>query len=413
MRIAVIGGGASGLVAAIEAARGGAAVHVLEKMKKPAKKLLVTGNGRCNLTNQVQKEDCYRSHNAEQAFSLIQRLGYDFTKQYFRELGVFTVNKNGYEYPVSGQAETVSGALISKARSLGVCIDTECTVTGIARDRTGFQVTYRKGEADRCRQLECHKVILAAGGQAAPKQGSDGSGFRLAAELGHRILSPMPALTALYSPAPYLKQLAGVRTGVRMKLNIDGIVTAAEEGELQITANGLSGVAVFQMSRYAVEAITKGKKVSMQVDLLPRYSSAELSELFREITRACSYKTLEEVLDGLLNWKLSHILLKQLGFLPEQPCRGCSRKQWKTIADGYKNWIVPITGYASFDHAQVTQGGVDLAEIHMETMESRLVPGLYLTGEILDVDGTCGGYNLQWAWSTGYLAGRESAGMDI
>lgn len=410
MKIVVIGGGASGLVAAIEAAKRGATVCVLEKMNKPAKKILVTGNGKCNLTNQIQEITCYRSEQAELAFSVIQQLGYDFTLQYFQELGIVTVNKNSYEYPASGQAETVAKALISKALSLGIVLDMNCQVSKIERKQTGFRITYRNTETKQLQTVRCDKVILAAGGKTAPKQGSDGSGLMLAQSLGHRIISPMPSLVALRSNLKYLKHLSGVRVAAAMRLMIDHRETAEERGELQITAYGLSGVAIFQMSRYAVDALSKGKKVAVYVDLLPQYTLEEFGNLLLRIIQNCAYKTIEEVLDGLMNWKLAHTLLKEMNIQPDMPCGRCSRKQLQTIVSGYKQWIVPIVGNNDFEQAQVTQGGVDLKEINMLTMESKLVSDLYFAGEILDVDGACGGYNLQWAWSSGYIAGSESAG---
>lgn len=411
MKIIVIGGGASGLVAAIEAAKGGATVHILEKMNKPAKKILVTGNGKCNLTNEFQEEACYRGNHAKDVFPLIQKYGYEFTRNYFMKLGIHTSNNHGYIYPLSGQAETIARALISKAESLDIVISTDCLVERITKNNHGFQVTYVDRNTNDKKSMFCNKVILAAGGSAASKQGSDGSGFMLAERLGHSLVTPKPSLVALHSNLKYLKQLAGVRVKAQMKLMIDGKNATEEEGELQITSYGLSGVAIFQMSRYAVESLSLGRSVSVVVDLLPNCPANEWLKLLQQFISDCYYKSIGELLDGFMNWKLSNILLRELGIPSDMPCINITEKQMHKIVEGYKCWNVPIIGYNDFEQAQVTQGGVDLREVDMTTLESKLVSGLYFSGEILDVDGTCGGYNLQWAWTSGYVAGRESAGV--
>lgn len=408
MKIIVVGGGAAGLVAAIEAA-GGASVRILEKMKKPGKKILVTGNGRCNLTNEVHTMDRYRSDHPELVFPLIRNYGCYFTRRYFENLGIRTVNRDGYIYPASGQAETVANALVSRANAVGVLISAGCSVTEIEKKDGGFRITYQAEDGSRCCE-ECDRVILAAGGQASPRQGSDGSGFLLAGRLGHTILQPLPALVPLHTDIAGWKQAAGVRTAAGVTLLVDQEPAARETGELQFADYGLSGIPVFQISRYAVAALSAGKRVTASVDLFPFDSLEEVGRSLSDAIRNCPYKTMEELMEGFLNWKLARFLLRQWDIPLRQPCTACGGKQINAIAARCKRWEIPITGYHGFEQAQATQGGVDLREVHMDTMESRLVPGLYFAGEILDVDGTCGGYNLQWAWTSGYIAGRESAG---
>ena len=238
------------------------------------------------------------------------------------------------------------------------------------------------------------RLILATGGCAAPKTGSDGSGFILARQLGHTIVSPVPALVQLRAEEPFFKSISGVRTQARVTILIDGKPAASDRGEVQLTDYGISGIPVFQVSRYASRACRERRRVQAVLDFLPEYSMKEAEALFAQRNREHPRWSGEELLAGILPKKLAVLLAKQGKGHQAQIC---------------KNWTITIKDTNGFDQAQVCAGGVSVKEIRPDTCESRLVSGLFFGGEVMDVDGICGGYNLQWAWSTGYLAGRSAA----
>jgi predicted Rossmann fold flavoprotein len=248
-------------------------------------------------------------------------------------------------------------------------------------------------------------VILAAGSMAAPKTGSDGSGYQLAKALGHRIIEPLPALVQLRCREKWYKQAAGVRTEASVTLKIDGKTVAADRGELQFTDYGISGIPVFQVSRFAAREIKAGRKVTAELDLLPFMDFDGTKKLLLERAGRFGGRPAEAFLNGVINQKLARILLKEAGISNESMVHGITDVQIKKLACYLKGLKTEILAANSFEQAQVCSGGIDIREVNPDTMESKLVEGLYLAGEILDVDGICGGYNLQWAWSCGILAG--------
>lgn len=402
MKVIVIGGGASGLTAAIWAARAGGSVTLLEHMDRVGKKILSTGNGKCNLTNLVQEPSCYRGERPEFACEVIRHFSVEETLDFFKGLGVLPKIKNGYVYPNSEQASAVLDVLRMEAEHQNVKIVCGCEVKQI-RTRP-FQITASTGE------YRADRVILATGGKAAPATGSDGSGYRLAGELGHRIIKPLPALVQLRCGKGYEKQLAGIRTEARVTLTANGQVIAADTGELQLTDYGISGIPVFQVSRYAARALDRSLPVTAIVDCLPALSWEEtLTELQRR-KEQMGYQNAETFFTGLLNKKLAHVVLKKAGVSPDFPVGMLNGRQLRRLAEQIKGMEFSVTATNPFAQAQICCGGADTAQVNPDTMESRLVPGLYLAGELLDVDGICGGYNLQFAWSSGYLAGISAGG---
>lgn len=408
----IIGGGAAGLMAAITAAENGAGVTILEHMPRVGKKILSTGNGKCNLTNLDMRPDCYRCGTADFPMTAIGRFSVADTVSFFRRLGVVVTDRNGYVYPASGQAQTVLDALREKAESLGIRIVTECRPETVERDGTGFCVR------TSCGAFQGDFLILAAGSKAAPATGSDGSGYDLAASLGHKIVKPLPALVQLKCRGDFFRSIAGVRTEAEVSLYTAGKhgelgdLLASDRGELQLTDYGISGIPVFQVSRYASEALDRKKRVLAVLDFFPSLKDEELFSLLKEQRMYLSDRKAEGFLNGIFHKKLAALFLKAAGIRGEEMAGRLSDKKLLAAVELIKRTVVEVTAANSFDKAQVCMGGVRVKDVDPCTMESRLVPGLYFAGEILDVDGICGGYNLQWAWSSGYAAGASATGKE-
>ncbi len=399
--VIIVGGGASGLVAAIFAARQKNKVTVLEHKDKIGKKILTTGNGKCNYTNLNQRPECYRSNDTSFAMKVLSRFDVNQTIDFFKELGVYPKEKKGYVYPNSEQASSVVEVLRLELLQLKVRICCEVHAERIVKVRNQFLITTNKGE------YTADQVILATGGCASLKLGSDGSGYELAKNLGHRIIKPLPALVQLKSDSKYFKTLAGVRTEARIQLYINNKYAAKEQGELLLASYGVSGIPVLQLSRYASRALSENKKVYFLIDYLPAIKEADALQLLWERIKRNPARTMEEALIGLLNNKLAYISLKEAGIEPTVLCNTIHKNKLQALVNQLKEWRVAITEPNSFDQAQVSSGGVDTLEINPDTLESKMVKGIYFTGELIDVDGACGGYNLQWAWSTGAVAGMN------
>ncbi|WP_455714995.1 NAD(P)/FAD-dependent oxidoreductase [Anaerosporobacter sp.] len=422
--IIIIGGGAAGMVAAISAARNGAKVTILEHKEKLGKKILATGNGKCNYTNLHQSTDCYRSENIPFVEEVFSHFDEKDTITFFKELGIFPKSRNGYMYPNSEQSASIVDVLVMELNRLqvevrcneevkkiksiedGFQIDTIVTVTEpkMGKEKNSKNTTKNKREklvaVDTYHSsYHAKKVIIATGGMASSKLGSDGSGYYFLKELGHKIIPVVPALVQLKAEGDFFEMVAGVRCDVGLQILIDGIQVASEEGELQLTNYGISGIPVFQISRYAGKALLDKKDVQVVIDFLPEVSFSDLKEMLEQRITQCTYKTTDEALIGLLNQKLIQMLLYQT----EKQCK--NHIDIMKLAHLIKNFPVRIMDTNSFDNAQVCAGGVDTTEIDGYKLESKLHKGLFVVGELLDVDGICGGYNLQWAWATGYLAG--------
>ncbi|WP_313129009.1 NAD(P)/FAD-dependent oxidoreductase [Anaerocolumna sp.] len=399
--VLIVGGGASGLAAGIFAARGGHKVTIIEHKDKIGKKILATGNGKCNYTNLVQLPECYRSNDSTFPMKVLSVFGVHETIDFFRQLGIYPKERDGYVYPNSEQAASVVQVLEMELKRLKVNISLDVHVEHIQKVNNTFKLNTNKGD------FTADKVILAAGGCASPNHGSDGSGYLLAKELGHKLVKPLPALVQLKSKEKYFKTLAGVRTEVYIQLFVNDRFAAEEKGELLIANYGVSGIPIFQLSRFAAKAINESKKVTLKIDFLPSLNWKETFDLITERMKINPKRTAEESMVGLFNNKLVFVMLKEAGIEPDLFCEKVNKKYITDLVNQIKEWKIPISETNSFEQAQVSAGGVNTAEITPTTMESKLVKGLYLTGELVDVDGTCGGYNLQWAWSTGAVAGMS------
>lgn len=402
-RIAIIGGGASGMMAAVTAASKGADVTIYEAKERLGKKILATGNGKCNFTNLVQEDSCYRGTDASFSKAVREKFSAEQTITFFRSIGIEPKIRNGYVYPNSEQAASVADALTMEVRAKKVKVISE-PVYSVKGSESSFLVkSEQKSE-------EYDKVILCCGSPAGMKNPKEFSGYAIAERLGHHITPLIPALVQLRCKEKWFKTVSGVRTEGEITVYENGKQIAKEKGELLFADYGLSGIPVFQISRFAGEALLRGSKVTCKLDLLPGYMKEELVLLLKKRYDTLKNRTAEEMLTGLLNHKLNYILLKELNIAPvEDSKKAYSPASLERLADLYKGLSCQVTESNPFANAQVCAGGVDTSEIVPETMESRLVKGLYFAGELVDVDGTCGGYNLQWAWSSGYVAGLNAA----
>ncbi len=409
-QVIIIGAGASGMTAAIFAARQGAEVTILEHKDRVGKKILSTGNGKCNLSNRKMDASCYRSSVSGFPMKVIRQFPVEKTLDFFEELGVVVKDRNGYLYPWSGQASAILDVLRKGLKENDVRVVTECEIHRIllpsGKDRRDggryFRVETGKGV------FQGDSLILAAGSKAAPGTGSDGSGYELAAALGHRIVKPLPALVQLKCRESFYKQISGVRTDGRVTLWSGGELLASDSGELQLTDYGISGIPVFQVSRYAVRALDGGRTVSAVIDFCPELGRKQtIAHLYDRRERGGD-RMMEDFFTGWIHKKLAQLFLKLSGIRGDRKVKTLTDEEIRTLAAFVKEFRTEIVGSNSFEQAQICCGGVDVRELDPFTLESKKRKGLYLIGELLDVDGICGGYNLQWAWSTGAIAGMHA-----
>ncbi len=404
--VTVIGGGASGLMASICAARTGATVAIIEHNNRVGKKILSTGNGKCNYTNESMGTSYYYGADPDFIASILKQFSRDDTLAFFQELGIQPlVQRGGYYYPASEQAQAVLDVLRMEMRRLKIPTYLDLNIRQMRKCSDYFEIHLSDGTL-----LSSRKVILATGGAAASKLGSDGTGYALATQLGHHVIPLVPALVALEASDAWCKSLAGVRAKGKVSLLIDGKLIAEDQGEIQFTAQGISGIPVFQISRFAAYGCLEKKTVTAVIQLFPDYSAVWMEELlFQRFHSRGGDKTCEEACIGLLNKKLIPILLQNAGISCTKLAVTIESRQIKKLARELSHFTFHIVGTKGLESAQVTAGGIDVNEVHPESLESRLCPGLYFAGEILNVDGICGGYNLQWAWSSGYVTGTATA----
>ena len=407
-QVAVIGGGAAGLTAAIWAARSGASAVILEHTDRVGKKILSTGNGRCNLTNSKMEASCYRSGDPQFPMEAISQFGWKDTLRWFSSMGLLCrCRMESYYYPMSDQASAVLDCLRMECSRLGITIRTGIQPERIRRMREGrrsfYEIMTDQGE------VRADAVILACGSKAAPNTGSDGSGYELAKSLGHRIIKPLPALVQLRCQGNHYRQLAGIRTEADLRLLVNDREMWRERGELQITDYGISGIPVFQLSRFAARGMDEGKKVRVMIDFLPFMDKKESRIFLEQRFAEFGDRNGEDFLTGVLHKKLAAVLLKMAGIRLDQPVSSASIRQREHLLRAIKEYEALVSSVNPFANAQVCCGGVDVREVDPSTMESRIMGDIYFAGEILDVDGICGGYNLQWAWSSGKAAGCRAA----
>lgn len=401
MTAAVIGGGASGLMAAQCAAQAGARVLVLEQQARVGKKILSTGNGRCNLLNARVAASAYHGSGAEVAVALLRQHPPEALLGHFEQLGLLCREEEaGRVYPASGHAGAVLDVLREALQEYGVEIRTGCTVTALKPRSGGFRLRCADGTS-----TDVERVIVSTGGRAG-LDASAAIGYELLSRLGHALAPLRPALTPLTTPADAVRGLKGVRVQATLRLGVAGKVVRTEPGELLFADAGLSGVAAMQCARLAGDALAKGQSVEACVDLLPERSAPAWADWLKARAQALPERNAGNLLSGLVHPRIALRLLALAGVRPDDPGHNCPHAALGALL---REWVLPVTGTLGMERAQVTAGGALLESFDPETLESRLVPGLYATGEVLDVDGDCGGYNLMWAWVSGLVAGCAAA----
>ena len=401
--IVIIGGGASGLVAAIFAAKAGNKVCIIEKNNICGKKILATGNGRCNYWNEDQSISHYRSNNIDLVKEVLSNENKGRILEFFEEIGILPKIKNGYYYPFSNQAITMQRALILEAEKLNIDIKNNVIIKDIKDIGDKFIILTEDGV-----NMKADRIILATGSKAAPKTGSDGIGYKISEKFGHSIINPLPALVQLKANESFLKKWEGVRTDVMITLIENDKKLAEEKGEIQLTNYGVSGICIFNLSGRAARGLTDGKKEKLEINFLEGLnikSEAEFVRWFTFRNQKIKNRTIGELLEGVLNYKLVNVLLKRAKLNDKDKWNEIDEKSKIQLAKNVIKFDLDIIGTNSFDKAQVCSGGIPLNEIDTKTMESKKQKGLYIVGELLDVDGDCGGYNLEWAWITGMIAG--------
>ncbi len=412
--VLVIGAGASGMTAAIVAARAGSGVRIVEKGKKPGRKLLLTGNGRCNLTNMDPDLPlAYHSvSNAEAAKTVTEQVfgsvGVLETLRFFEELGLMIQKRDGYVYPASGQSQSVLNVLTGELDRLRVRVNYNSEVTGLTYDKEMRAWLVKTPGWTYCAK----KVIISCGSRAGmprdPGERKDGL-LTLLRKLGHTVTDPRPALTALHCTDPDIRMCEGARTRAAVTLSDgkSGRLIARDEGELQWTAMEISGIPAFNLSRFAY-GISSSSPMNVSIDLLPGYEEERIrAGLFEMLERAGEPVPLPRLLGGFTHEKVASYLARKSGYEKEQDLPD-KEEAARRLAGLIKHLKLKVDGTREISRAQICVGGVSPAEVNAQTLESKICPGLYLTGEELDIDGPCGGYNLQWAWSSGMTAGMAA-----
>jgi len=398
MKVLVIGGGASGMMAALTAAEDPHnQVTLLERQNRVGRKLLATGNGRCNLSNLHSNTSHYHGCDPDFVTRALEAFPVEKTLAFFRSLGLLTViEESGKIYPFSDQANSVVDVLRFALDARGVNVRCSCEVLSIGKKARGYSVKTTE------ESFYGDKVIVACGGAAGAKLGGTDLGYQLLQSMGHHLTSIHPSLVQIRTDVSNTRSLKGVRCDAGLILKHNGTVAATNAGEVQFTDFGISGPAVFELSR---EAALGGDQVLL-LDLLRPMTEDELCSYLTDKQNTMPDIPLEDFLTGILHNRLGRVVLKQAGFDMSRKADTLTEKELRCITHQIKFFPLTVTGVMGLEQAQVTAGGIKTSEFRPDTLESRLCPGLFATGEVLDIDGDCGGYNLQWAWSSGRLAGK-------
>lgn len=401
MDVVVIGGGVSGLTCAIELSRRKFNVTILEKLSTSGKKILATGNGRCNYWN----EDFSNKHFYCGDSSFIREVNTlenrNEVNKFFTSIGIVPSIKNGYYYPLSKEASSVRNALIHELLELGVKFINDANVNKITSVNDKFTVFFND------KKIECDKVVMATGSYAYYNDKT--CGYDICKSFGHNINSVIPSLVQLVDSKSTFKECQGVRVNSKLSLYVDGELEKEEEGELMLTDYGISGICTFNISGYASRALNKNKKVNVVINFLPSINNLE--EFLEKRNNEMGRRKIDEFLEGLMNYKLVYLLLKKTNINKDKRWSDFSLEEKNTLCKSIAEFNLSIVSTKSYNNAQVCSGGLDVREVNPKTFESKKKKGLYIVGEMLDVDGECGGYNLGFAFLSGLIAGR-SVGND-
>ena len=399
MQVLIIGGGASGMMAALSASENPEnQVTILERQNRVGKKLMATGNGRCNLTNRNLTLRNFHGTDAGFAEKALSRFPVDATLDYFAQLGLYTVTEeDGKVYPLSDQANSVVDTLRFALSQRGVTVITGCDVLSVRKKARGYKIVTTGEEYD------ADNLIITAGGCAGKTLGGTRSGYKLLESLGHRTTSLHPVLVQVKTDLTYVRSLKGVRADCAMTLKENGKTLAVQQGEVQFTDFGVSGPVTFSLSRLV--SLAQGEQLLL-LDFLRNYSE---NEIYASLSARCGRfpkLEVEQLLTGMLNPRLGLAVLKFSQLDLKSELASLTEDSLKKIAHNLKFFPLQADGTLGMEHAQVTAGGVLTCDFRADTLESRKAPGVFVAGEVLDIDGDCGGYNLQWAWSSGYVAGK-------
>ena len=402
----IVGGGAAGLTSALIAKDFGIDVAIIEGTDRVGKKILTTGNGRCNISNAHINNNRYHSENPYFTRHTLDSFTIKDTIDFFACLGIPLVTIDGGKmFPMSMQSSSVLDILRFAIEEKNIPLYTNTKAKEIIKKKSGFKIY----SADNS-TYECEKLIIATGGKSAPKTGSDGSGYTLARQLGHSIISPVPSLVQLKLSYNKLKALSGVKFDGYAEISIDDKCIQKEFGEILFTDYGISGPPILQLSRTASYGLSKNSKVSLSIDMLPTINYESLKEFLTNHWSVFSNRCVHDSFIGIINKKIIPIILKEAKIEDiHKPCCNLDFKEKNAIYNLLKQWKFEVSGTNSFANAQVTAGGINTKEINPNTLESNITKNLFFAGEILDVDGDCGGFNLQWAWSSGAVAGTNAS----
>jgi len=394
----VVGAGAAGLISAITAARAGQKITLLEQNTKTAKKILVSGNGKCNIDNKYITTNRFHGQNPDFIEKVLEDYGVEVVEKFFTSLGLELVEgKEGKMFPMSLQASSVVELLEYEAKRVGVQIVCDCVVTSISKEGNTFTIETSQGSKI------CKKLLLASGSPAAPQLGGSNSGYAFATKMGHTLIPRHPSLVQLCSEETWVKGCAGVKVAGLAQLYANGEYITEKKGDLLFTNYGISGLAVLDLSREVSTRLANFDYCELNLDLMPELSKEKLTNLLLSRIEDGSEKPIEIWLHGVMNKKLISIILEQSKCKVKQE-NDLNRKEVGKLVYTIKNLKLSINDTKGFKGAEVATGGINTIEVDPQTMESKLVPNLYFAGEILDVDGDRGGFNFHFAWVTGLKA---------
>ena len=414
--VIVIGAGPAGLMAAGQAALAGAETLLLEKMDRPGRKLHITGKGRCNVTNVATLEEFVDHFGSNGRFlrQAFHRFFADDLVQFLGELGIQTVTERGGRvFPASNQAQEIVDALVNWVRRCGATVRTHSRVERLLTEServTGVETSAaRKAKISDKRAYEADTVVIATGGASYPATGSSGDGYQMAREVGHTVVQIRPALVPLETAGDIASRLQGLSLrNVSAALRIDGEKQVEQFGEMLFTHYGISGPIILSMSKLAVDGLQNRQKVAVSIDLKPALDEQKLDNRLLRDLDSHGKRQFRTVLKGMLPQKLIPVCIHLTGISANKPAHQITAEERERLRVWLKDLNLQVTGHRPLSEAIVTAGGVDTREVDPRTMESRLIEGLYFAGEVLDVDADTGGYNLQAAFSTGWLAGRSA-----
>lgn len=405
MRVGIIGGGPSGMLLSIliKRERPNFSVMLFERNERVGKKLLATGNGRCNYTNVSVEKENFHSKNEDFPMKIISRFNNKDTIELLKTIGIYPISEaDGRVFPLSLQGSSVLDFLRLAMERYKVDVILDEKINGVKKAKDGFLLRGSKN-------YEADLVVVATGGLALPSSGSDGIGYRIAKDFGHNIIKQGPTIVQLESNYSRIKELKGVRINTSATLYIDGKICDTKTGDVLFTDYGLSGPAIMDLSRKSIEALNNNKKVEIGINLVG-IPKEEINFMISERTKNLAGLDLNNFLVGIVNKKLIQSIVKKLNIVYNKEIIKAVEYEKDFIyhlTNILADFTIKISGYKGFGFAQATTGGVDTEEINPNSLESLKVKGLYFIGEVLDVDGDCGGYNLQWAWSSAYIASQS------